>query len=396
MKLLKSILPIVLVLTLIVGGGVFADEKKEVKETHWVYDELADFKQRIFPIVSSINNHEHKTITKEEWMSVYANVLNDEKLDEPIQIYHWTALIKMVLGLPEDQTNQLLDMYAYQLAMGNEILREDAVGGLVKLLTIDYISGSSTADDLKGSEALKDLEQISEKQKTLVQMAYVEGILDGTTIGHFRPKDKLTNAEAISILYRVIKKYDTLYVKTLIWPQSHWSVFEVEAHLEKVKPRGELLNLISNLIKGNNKDGESQNNLNKPINIKDWNDLLEITLDLEHSKYKRSDRETYTYGLSESGHITRDKAVAGIMKLLIVADVKSGKDISRDAYHDEQVAAASAFIDFDQVWDKSKFSIAYSEGLIFGSEERKFYPNKLLTNAEAMVLIARIAKKYYY
>jgi hypothetical protein len=391
MKLFKPIIPIVLVITLIASGGVFAKGHDSVQEKHWVYDELPDFKKQIVPIVGDINDHLHKTVTKEEWMSVHATVLNDKNLDEPIQIYHWATLLKMILELPEKQTDQLLDMYVYPFSQGNEVLREDAVGGLVKLLTLKHISGSSTAEDMKGSEALKDLDQISEKQKELVRIAYTKGILDGTTTDHFRPKDSLTNAEAVSILYRV----NIILKPGLTWPQNHWSVYQVEPYLQRVKPSGELLDVITHLLGGNSSNTEPQAHLNQPINIKDWNNLLRITLKLENSKYEKNFWEDYTYGLSESGHITRDKAVAGIMKLLIVADLKTAQHVSRDASEEEKAAAASAFIDFDQVWDQSKFSLAYREGLIAGSEGKRFYPDRPLTNGEAMVFIARIAKKYY-
>jgi hypothetical protein len=82
MKQLKSVLIMVLALMMVTSGVVMASEGQ-----HWVYDELAEFKQLIFPMMQeAITN---KTITKEEWMSVHATVLNDIKLDDPIQTYHW-------------------------------------------------------------------------------------------------------------------------------------------------------------------------------------------------------------------------------------------------------------------------------------------------------------------
>ncbi|MEL7567747.1 MAG: hypothetical protein AAGU27_23115 [Dehalobacterium sp.] len=40
----------------------------------------------------------------------------------------------------------MMDMYVYNLGTGSNILREDAVGGPVKLLTVGYINGSSSAE----------------------------------------------------------------------------------------------------------------------------------------------------------------------------------------------------------------------------------------------------------
>lgn len=113
----------------------------------------------------------------------------------------------ITLSLPDEKAGELLKMYVYGLASGDVMRREDAAGGLVKLLTLKYIKGNSTSAELEHSRVLSDLGDVSDRQRVPVQVAFCEGILDATVKNLFRPKDALTNAEAVSILSKVIKKY---------------------------------------------------------------------------------------------------------------------------------------------------------------------------------------------
>jgi hypothetical protein len=189
---------VLMLLVLLFGMNGLAAAAAE--ESHWVDNELKDYKQLLVPAKDSASAH--GPITAEEWKSFHNNVLNAAKFDEPMEIYQWATGLKMAMDLPEERIDALLQMYVYGLAVNypQGIRREDAVGGLVKLLTISHLKGNWSGEELKPAEAIKDMNMISDRQKVLVQIAYAEGILDTNTKETFRPQDKLTNAEAISML----------------------------------------------------------------------------------------------------------------------------------------------------------------------------------------------------
>ncbi|MDW7673553.1 MAG: S-layer homology domain-containing protein [Bacillota bacterium] len=358
-----KLIVILLCIVLVSGSLVYAEEK------HWATEELDSFKQEIFTIQSLLSD--------EAWEALQDTVFDETKLNQYIDLNNWGPLIKLVLNPDNGDNGQMLDSYVYRLGSDDKITRENAVGGLVKLLTINYISGSYSSEELKPSLVLTDLDQISEMQKVLVQMAYVEDILDSQTTDTFRPQDYLTNAEAISMLYRVINKYKTNILEDLSF--NHWSQSAVKSYVLASKPQGKTLEQIQNLI--------NQNLLDQPINIVTWDQLLLSTLKLHRGELL----EGYTYGLADEGSIRRDKAVAGMMKLLHVVEFVEG----RDATDKEILALKDGFSDSEAVFDESKLAIAYYEGLIGGYEDGSFRPHNMLTNAEALALLARIVDKYY-
>ncbi|MEW5921756.1 MAG: hypothetical protein AB1796_12590 [Bacillota bacterium] len=201
MRLAKA-LSLVLLLTLVITSGshafsALAGAEAPAGDKHWVYAELVDFKLKL---------------GGEDGQNVILNsILSEANLDKPIKIDDWAYLLDAVLKLPPANRAGLLEMYAYNLATENEIAREDAVGGMVKLLTIEYLSGTVYAEDLQPAEALKDLSALSDRQETLVRLAYSEGLVDSNTITYFRPQERLTVAEAVSMLHKVILKYDITF-----------------------------------------------------------------------------------------------------------------------------------------------------------------------------------------
>lgn len=341
-------------------------------EKHWVYDELAEFKQ----LALNYNN----MITREEWESVKHSVFDETKLDQPIATYNWAILVKMILDPDHGTSGQMMDQYLYNLAKGNVMKREDAVGGLVKLLTKDYVKGSVTWEEVKPAEALLDLKEISEMQTTLVQIAYIEGILDSKTITHFKPKQDLTNAEAISILNKVIKKYKNQGIKADRNANDHWSYHHIKSFANNIDVTDQHSKIINTMV-------QSYDNLNTPISIDHWNTLLLDTLNLDVNDKMARD---YTFGLSENGSIRRGEAVAGIIKLLHIKEYIKGRDASQE----EQIITSKALRDYDTAFDKSKLSIAYVEGIINGYEDGTFRPNQFLKKGEAFALLNTITHKY--
>lgn len=354
-------------------------------EEHWVNDELAGFKQLIYPVVKTVPSN--GIASEAEWESVNTNFVNEEKLDKPIFARDWAIMLKMILDLPEAQTEQLLKMYVYGLTDDEHILREDAVGGLVKLLTIDYIKGSGSAEELKPANNLKDIGEVSEMHEVLVRIAYCEGILDSTVKDFFRPKDELTNSEAVSMLYKVIRKYDIRLKTKVILKQQHWASGPIKVLAGRTKNNTQLANIIEDILYDDNANNPYV--LDEPIRDENWNNLLAAVLKQNEPKYEKETFEGYTYGLAENGYVPRDKAVAGLMKLLDVTE----RVEARDAADEELKAAALRFSDFNAAFDTSKLAICLSEGLISGYTDGSFKPKQLLTNAEAVTLISKILNK---
>lgn len=176
-------------------------------EAHWVEPELKTYKQMIMPYKdgSSMDG----PVTREEWNSFYFYVLNPARYDEPVDIGNWATMIKMGVQLPKGKENDLIAGYVYDLApkYAQHVNRETAVGGLIKLLTFSIVQGSGGNNQLDASKVFLDFKDIREMHQGLVQSAYRDGLLDSTTTTNFRPKDNLTNAEAISIMAKVMNKY---------------------------------------------------------------------------------------------------------------------------------------------------------------------------------------------
>lgn len=365
-------------LAMLLGSPVSAGEQ------HWVYGELPDYKQLLLPEIKRTADNGY--VTEMQWKSVHSTVLNDANLDKPVQVEHWAALLKLALELPADQMSQMIDMYVSAFNDGGHVSRENAVGGLVKLLTIKYISGTTLGSELEPSKALKDLQEISEKQRGLVQKAYIEGILDASVSDRFRPKDKLTNAEAVSMAYRIMMRY-RVSEQAHASLDRHWvraELSQLQDYMTKAPAHAKIVNGIVDrkLIF-----------LDRAIPVGDWHQLLMAAFQLPNGKVTDANVRVYTTGLlpgaGDADGIPRDKAVAGMMKVLGL----TGRFESRDATADEEAAAAKAYTDYSEAWDTRKLAQAYASGYVQGYEDGRFRPNQALTYAEAFALLARAAGK---
>ena len=356
---------------------------------HWVIKELAEYKQFIVLLRdSSIAGK--GPITLEEWEQIHSTVLDAEKLDEPINIDHWCTLLKMAFDQDKPKSPDMLKMYVYGLADAKKITRQDAVGGLVKLLTMGYISGSATAEELAASHVLKDLKDADFRQENLIRKAYSEGLLDAATTEFFRPKDHLTNAEAISMVYRVMKKYMRKTVITLDHLGGHWAVPHIKDVAELARKRESLAVAVGGLVAHDKSLSVPAAVLDAPISVKEWNDLIMNILAFDKAKYDDSFLQNYTYGIAKDGRITRGAAVAGLVKLLHASEAVAW----RDATPKERELAGSSFKDYQQSFDASKLAIALTENLVTGYENQTFGPDRPLTRGEALTLAGRIIKRY--
>jgi hypothetical protein len=347
---------------LFIPGVLLAADETE----HWVYPELIDYKQKVvkFKDSSSVVG----PVTQEEWKSFHYNVLDSTKLDEPIQIYHWVTMIKMGVDLPKGQEDSLINGYVYNLVQmyDKEINRETAVGGLIKLLSLSIVNASWDHTQADAAKALTDFEEISEMQNGLVRIAYRDGLLDSGTKDKFRPQQKLTHAEAISIMYKVLRKYEQ--AKPLVeLPKGNWAAPEVNQLMER-QPFTK--DIQQGILAGLGTDDRM------PVSL--WHELLATVLGFTKSIEGRE--VDYTYGLGQDGFIRRDRAVAGLMKLW---------GPSRDATEAERKAADQTFSDYRIAFDPSKLAIAYSLGVVQGYGST-FGPERGLTYNEALVLLSRV------
>ncbi len=380
MSFLKYISKIFIIIVLIPITFVMASEDK-----HWAYNELAAYKQLMLPVINNdLVSEADKDIIRRE-------IFSEENLDKDIHIDYWALLLRETMRLNNKDKTKLLDIYVYGLATGEKIKREDAVGGMVKLLTLEHLSGQINNEDLKGAQALKDIGRISEIHSVLVQKAFAEGILDSTVNDSVRPNDILTVAEAISMLYRVMEKYNIDLnenvknngIKTM---EQHWVNLEIDYILKAFPEKVTKLERIQNII-----EESKEYDFNTYISIDKWNELLFYIYDSEHTKYDRSILEIYTYGMAKGKYITRNNAIAGMLKISGILGILELRDAT-----DEEIANTTLrFKDYKDITDKSKVSQAVAIGLINGYEDNSLKPEQYITKGEAVAIIIRILKTKY-
>jgi len=342
------------------------------KKSNIAIEELGKFKEIISTIIPNIEDINDMGISSKEMDILIKEIFNEENFDKPINIDNWANLIKIIVKLPKDEREELIEMYVYGLADGNQIHREDAIGGLVKLLSSDYLRIDFDANEFKKFKlSLKDANDISDKHVSLIFDAYKGKILDKTVDNMFRPKELLTNAEAVSTLYRTAVK---LTMNTD--DKENWVLGEINSFEKTQEKKLETIKYIKALM-----DEEGFNN---PINIKDWYRIMEDLLSIKNSENKKKIKD-YTFNLSDGKYITRENAVIGIMKLV--------PEDPRDATKEELSKTENYFKDFEDINDTSKVSQALAQGLIKGYEDKTFRPQENMTYEEAAVLIIRAMEK---
>lgn len=337
-------------------------------QPHWVDTELAAYKQEVLPYKDAAGVS--APITSEEWKVFYTEVLDSSKLDQPISTANWATGLKMAIDLPTGQKNAWIEGYVDGLADGKVMSRENAVGGMVKLLTGSYIKGSWSSTEMFSVSGLKDFTEISEKHIGLVQIAGALSLLDSTVTTSFRPKDKLTNAEAISMLHHVY----ALAYKAPKLPEGHW----LDKELSQAYGAG---TLTKPFLKVLNRVFKDQMNADQNISAENWQSML-----LAGLPSYAGDKEAsipVTLGWSQDGGILRDRAVAGLVKL-------SG--MSGEPTESARKKVALVFRDLQEAYDQGAIIQALYSGILEGREGDAFGVHGYLTNAEAAALIARASE----
>lgn len=338
------------------------------ESNHWAMKELEGYKPFIVPYGERDLASAQNAISEQEWDSFQRNMFDATRLDNPILIDDWATALKMATALADKDRETLINNYVHKLGQGTEITRENAVGGMVKLLIGSYIKGNWSGKELQPAKTLLDYIDINEHQRNLVEIAYVQGVLDTTVQNKFRPNDKLTNAEAISMMLRVMEK---LAYRMPILPANHWLTDELEAAYNSGMLPKPMLKVLRRTF-----NNPSNADRNIPVGL--WHEMLLTGLSVPANSREKASLHTLAY--NQNGGILRDRAVVGITML--------GKN-PRSATSEEKINAENAFTDYRGAFDPDKIAVAYGEGLLKGQSGQTFGVNSYLTFAEAAALAVR-------
>jgi len=342
-------------------------------DEHWVLDEMASFKRMIAPAAETASAV--GPITQEEWRSFHETALNEQNLDKPIDIGHWATLLKLTVRMPKDRIDFLLEGYAYTFDKQGRIEREDAVAGLVKLLSVETMQATWSHGEADPSKTIRDAADVDDMQLGLFYIAYREGILDAKVTDAFRPKEWLTNAEALSMASRVVSKFGAPVGYDVFWPENHWSAAEMKTYLRDFWRIPFMAKYVSP------RKMPVAERLDRPISPEDWHQML-VQIGSLPPGVSAEDVRRYTTDLAEDGRIERGHAIAALIRLY---------GPQREATPEELAAYRERFADAAAASEPGKLAIAASLGLARGEASGLMRPDGPLTVAEAYVLAVRAA-----
>lgn len=134
-------------------------------------------------------------------------------LEQPIPPAEWNRLVVRITGgepgpAPHETDARRYWLWAYTGGMsdGPTIARQDAIGGLMKILNFVY------QVDLNGPlpaalETFGDGKAVSDRQQHLVAFAVAQGLVAGFPGWELRPESPLTYGEAAVLAERVLQRY---------------------------------------------------------------------------------------------------------------------------------------------------------------------------------------------
>lgn len=356
----KIVLLLLCLLLALPGRSLAADDSK-----HWVYPQFKDYKQLIVPYKG--NSSVKGPITREEWIAFTNSVLDPAQWDEPILINNWSTMLKMGIELPWGKEDFFLNDTVYnEVSMyAKHISRETAVGGVIKLMSLSILRASWDNPQIDAAKVFSDFSETDEKYTGLVRVAYCENLLDNADPLRFRPKDMLTNAEAISIMDKVMNKYERVD-PLLRLPPEHWAATELKLLHDGHYFTRSMQQRLQAALTGDT-----------PIQVELWRDAVEAVL-------RTTPSQTSAYwnkAVDPANSLTRDQALADVIGLAWP---------NRKVNEKERQEAALAFADYAESADPMTLAAAYSLGIIKG-DGTEYEPRRQLTCAEAMVLLSRVA-----
>lgn len=138
-------------------------------------------------------------------------------LNRPVTVAEWNSLVAAVFrqkpgkATYEESPDQYnLWIYTGGLATGDYMVREDAIGGLIKLLNVFYRTAHDKVPHSEGLTRFGDAASLSSHQRVLVGAAAVWGLVGGYPDGTVRPRSLLTVGEAVVLAERVLLQIDSV------------------------------------------------------------------------------------------------------------------------------------------------------------------------------------------
>lgn len=341
------------------------------------------------------------------------NLLNNESPYLPVTAENWEKVVQIIFSFHEDE-KQSLKMYIRDFSKDDQIERQYAVSGLMKLLSLKYpLSLGGDEASLQKSEVISDLTDIDDSHQELVRQAYCLGFTDFTVDKNklFRPFDSLNNAEAVSMLYRILSNLglpvsdpaeepdnrqipadegenlpevdtNTLTVEKILLEYNEFKADLQNSIISSSKKRLELLKLAEGII---GTDLYEYHAVDKPISIEQWAKLMNQVFGLESNEI-----DPYL-SMGTDGILVYDIAAISIMK---ASNKLIGYD-PRDATEKELEEARAAIPQFDTARDVSKFAQMFSSGLLEGLYNIPgFTPQRPVSEIEALLLVKRITEMY--
>lgn len=164
-------------------------------------------------------------------------------LDVPIPVLEWNRLVARWAGeLPGDADPAVSPrqnwvwMYSGGMARGTFVIRrEDAIGGLMKLVSMLHKEAGFTAAPATLS-AFGDGAKVADYQQVLVAGAVKLGVVAGYPGGELHPSQPLTYAEGAKLIARLVARYGAAKpaqapVPAAEWPQPRGFAANMGLHL---------------------------------------------------------------------------------------------------------------------------------------------------------------------
>jgi hypothetical protein len=332
-------------------------------------------------------------------------LLKIENTGEPIPVSDWEKAIRIIFSF-ENKDHLSVNMYISDFEENGVIERQYAVSGLMKLLTLRYpdLTLESNYDNVKKSEIIPDLDDISDPYQILIRQAYCLGFADITVDSErlFRPQSPLNSGEAVSIGLPQTAHEDYLKAShtALLSSAPNTSVesFEIFS-LEDITTEYDIY--LSNLKKLNNSTARkkldllrtaesiiycgSENEIyDENLALEQWRQILHEIFGIEPEKIEPH------LCYETNGTLPYDVAAISIFTLLET----DKSNVAKDANSEELENARNVIPQFDTARDKSKFAQMFSSGLLDGLYQIPgFTPQRPVNKAEALLVVKRLIQK---
>lgn len=210
---MKKIISMVLLVVLLCSTTVFADSVfKDVPADYWAYEQIQFFYNEGIVIGTSADTFSPDTFVTREQLAKMISVLYGRDNYTPTKQAFTDVTPDMWSYSYIDSVKEYLPGYAVFDGTSvfkpyNVATREDVAYALVK------ISGvyNEVLPDEAALEEFADGDTVTYNRKDFVSVAVKSGLMQGYD-GYLRPKDGITRAEAVTLLYRTIQQPETEFV----------------------------------------------------------------------------------------------------------------------------------------------------------------------------------------